>query len=90
MDFQLPVMSDSFHVSVLGFPVPENMGVAVGISLLSFLQTWIWGSSGLAAAILDVQLPVTSDSFHISVIGFPVPENMGVAVGISLLYCLQA
>ena len=58
------------------------MGVAVGISLLSFLQAEICGSSGLAAAILDFQLPVTPDSFRSRVIGFPVPENMGVAVEI--------
>ena len=66
------------------------MGVAVEIALLCCLQAEICGNSGLAAAILDFQLPVTSDSFHVSVIGFPVPENMGVDVGISLLCCLQA
>ena len=35
------------------------------------------------AAILDFQLPVTSYSIPIDAIGLPVPENMGVAFGIS-------
>ena len=48
------------------------------------------GSSGLAAAILDFRLPVTSDGVCNSAIVFLDPENMGVAVGIILLSCLQA
>ena len=42
MDFQLPVTSDSFRSRVIGFPVPENMSVAVAIFLLSLLQAEIW------------------------------------------------
>jgi len=47
-------------------------------------------SSGLAAAILEFRLPVTSDSIDVSVTGWPVPENMVVAVGIAFLYSIQA
>jgi len=45
--------------------------------------------SRLEAAILDLWLPVTSDSIPNSTVRFLAPENMGVAVGMSLLLCLQ-
>ena len=48
------------------------------------------GSSGLAAAILDFRLPVTSDGVCNGAVVFLDPENMGAAVGIILLSCLQA
>jgi hypothetical protein len=41
-------------------------------------------------AILDFRLPVTSYSIPIDAIGFPVPENMGVAFGISFLCATDA
>src|SRR5664279_635101 len=47
-------------------------------------------SYSLAAAILDFPLPVRSDSIGNGTIRKPDPENMGVAVGISLLSCLEA
>ena len=42
------------------------------------------------AAILDFRIPVTSYSIPIDAIGFPVPENMGVAFGISFLCVTDA
>ena len=53
MDFRLPVSSGTVPDSTVGEFVLENMGVAAGISLLSCLQTGIWVTSGLVAAILD-------------------------------------
>jgi len=47
------------------------------------------GTSGMQAAILDVQLPVRSRSISSSLIGLLNPENIGSAVRILLLSCLQ-
>ena len=44
---------DSIQSGTNAMPVLENMGVAVGISLLSCLQAEIWVTSGLVAAMLD-------------------------------------
>ena len=40
----------------------EIMGFAITISTVHSLQAYIWSTSGLAAAILDLLLPVTSDN----------------------------
>jgi hypothetical protein len=45
--------------------------------------------SSLAAANLDFRLPVRKDDIHISVIKFIEPNNIGVAVGITLLPHLE-
>ena len=42
------------------------------------------------AAILDYPLPVRLYSIRTSPIGMLDPKNIGVAVGISLIYCLEA
>ena len=42
------------------------------------------------AAIFKFPLPVTFDSIHNSAVDFLDPENMGVAIGISLLCILEA
>ena len=55
-DFLLLVTSDSFHVRVIGFLLSENMGVAVGISLLSCQQIETCGSSGLETCKLFCHL----------------------------------
>ena len=44
----------------------------------------------MAAAILKFRLPVSRRRLADSAIEFPDPENMGVAVGISLLSCIEA
>jgi len=46
-------------------------------------------TSGLAAAILDLTLPVRSDSIVGITVGLLDPENIGLAVGIALLLCMQ-
>jgi len=46
-------------------------------------------TSGLAAAILDLSLAVRSDSIVGITVGLLDPENIGLAVGIALLLCVQ-
>jgi len=46
-------------------------------------------TSGLAAAILDSSLPVRLDSIVDITVGLLNPENIGLAVGIALLSCVQ-
>jgi len=46
-------------------------------------------SSGLAAAILDLSLPVRSDTIIGITVGLLDPKNIGLAVGIALLSCVQ-
>jgi len=46
-------------------------------------------SSGLAATILVLSLPVKSDSIVGIIIGLGDPDNIGFAVGIALLLCVQ-
>ena len=70
------------------------MGIAVGISLLSCTEAEIYTLCHicfrLMAAIFDVRHTETSDSFHTCFSVFPDPENMGIAVGIALLSCIEA
>jgi len=47
------------------------------------------GTSGLLAAILNFQLPDRSHSISSNPIGLLDPENIGIAVRIVLLSCLQ-
>jgi len=46
-------------------------------------------TSGLGAAILDLTLPVRSDSIVGITVGLLDPENIGLAIGIALLLCVQ-
>jgi len=46
-------------------------------------------TSGLAATILDLSLPVRSDSMVGISVGLMDPKNIGLAVGIALLSCVQ-
>jgi len=46
-------------------------------------------TSGLAAAILDLSLPVCLDSIVGITVGLLDPKNIGLAVGIALLSCVQ-
>ena len=81
--------STSFFV----FPDPENMRIAVGISLLLCVRAEIYVSSCLLPVIIiifDFRHKLTSDSLPISLSMSPVLENTGVAVGISLLSCVRA
>jgi len=58
--------------------------------LQSCVQVEIWPStSGLAAAILDLSLLVRSDSIVGITVELLDPKNIGLAVGIALLSCVQ-
>jgi len=46
-------------------------------------------TSGLAAAILDLSLPVRSDSIVGITVRLLYPEKISLAVGIGLLLCVQ-
>jgi len=46
-------------------------------------------TSGLVAAILDFKLPVGSHSISRSLVGLLDPENIGIAIKIVLVSCLQ-
>jgi len=46
-------------------------------------------NSGLAAAIFNLSLSVRSDSIVGITVGLLDPENIGLAVGIALLSCVQ-
>jgi len=46
-------------------------------------------TSGLAAAILNLSLPVRLDNIVGITVGLLNPENSGLAVGIALLSCVQ-
>ena len=52
--------------------------------------SWDTSTSGLMAAILNLTLPVQLYSTLFSPVWLPVPQNMGLALGISLLSCSQA
>jgi len=44
LDFRLPVMSDNIVTRFFGMLDPENVGIAVGISLLSHMWAELrWG-----------------------------------------------
>jgi hypothetical protein len=62
--------------------------VLTAISML--YRSWDTGTSGLAAAILNFPLPVSRWILHNNVMKFPDPDNVGLAVGISLLSCIEA
>ena len=68
------------------------MGNAVGISLLSCKQANMCVISHLfrlLAAIFNLRLTLTSDSIRTNQVVLLDPENMGIAVGDSLLSSVQ-
>jgi len=92
-DFSLFRTSGILRSSLIGLSDLENMGIAVGISLLSCIEAEIYVISHL--------LPVNvSDLWFLhfpkwgiirsSLIVLPDLENMGIAVGILLLLCIEA
>ena len=60
--FWLPLTSHSVRIAVFEFLIIENMGIAVGILILSQLPPEICDSSGLSAAIFNLQLPVCQEA----------------------------
>ena len=70
---------------------PENIGEAVGISLISCLEApEIYVLEVLRPLSWIFPLPVWSHSNLTSPNGKLEPKNIGVAVGISLISCLEA
>ena len=71
--------SDSIPTSIFVFPDPENMGIAVEISLPSRIEAEIYVMSFLfriMAAIFDFRLTQTSESLSISLSVLPAFEKM--------------
>ena len=67
-------------------PTVARAMLAIG----SVLVSGIAGTPDLAAAILNLSLPVLTSSLSDSTIEFPESRKHGVAVGISLLPCIEA
>ena len=67
--------------SIVVKPDPENIGIAVGILLLSCIEAEIYLCRfyfQLMAAIFDFQHTRTSDIIPISLSVLPDPENVGL------------
>ena len=73
-------------------PQPENMGIAVGNSLLSCIRAELYVNVyfRLTAAIFYFRHTQTSDSVTTILSVLPDRENMGIVHGISLLQCIEA
>ena len=92
--FPLPVWSHSIRISPSGMLDFKNVGLAVGISVISCVLPCLEAE----IHVLEVwrppswifPLPVWSHSHVLSPNGKLDPENIGIAVGISLISCLEA
>ena len=67
---------------------PENIGIAVGISLISCLGAEIHAFEVKRPPSWIFPLPVQPYSILMSPNGKLDPESIGIAVGISLISCL--
>ena len=88
--FPFPVCSHSNLMSSNGKPDPENIGIAVEISLISCLGTEIQALEVWRQPFGIFPLPVWSHSISMSPNVKLYPKNIGIAVGISLISCLEA
>ena len=80
--------SDSISTCIAVLPDPENMDIAVGISLLSSIEDEIYVIANVIpvmAVVFDLPLTSMSASVHTSPTELLDPENVGIAFGISLL-----
>ena len=66
------------------------MGEAIGISSISFLGAEKHAIKVYRPPSWNFPLPVRSHSLLVSLIGKQDPENISIAVGISLISCLEA
>jgi hypothetical protein len=92
-DFQHTQTSDSISTSLSVLLDPENMGIALEFRCYHVYElryTLFPIYFRLMAAIFDFQHTQTSDSIPASLSVLPYPENMGIAVGISLLSYVSA
>ena len=88
--FAFPVRSHSILMSPDGKLDPENIGIAVGISLISCLEAEIHAFEVWRPPSWIFAFPVPSHSILMSPNGKLDPENIGIAVGFSLISCLEA
>ena len=88
--FLLPVWARGIRPSPIGKLDPKTMGVAVGIALIFNVQAEIHAFEVYRPLSWSFPLPVWSHSILMSPIGKLDPENIGMAVGISLTSCLEA
>jgi len=90
LDLLLPVRSDSIIGITVWLLYPENIRLAVGIALPSYVQnSGDMNTSGVATDILDFSLPVRSDSIVCTTVGLLDPRSIGLAVWIALLSYVQ-
>ena len=82
--FPFPVCSHSILMSRNGELDPENIGIAVGISLISCLEAEIHAFEVFWPPSWIFLFPVWSHSILMSHNVKLDPENIGIAVGISL------
>ena len=68
----------------------ENIGIAVEISLMSRLEAEIHAFEVWRPPSWIFPIPVWSHSLLVCPNGKLDPENIGIAVGISLISCLEA
>ena len=86
-DLSLPVTSDSIENMGMSSELNDfgNLEAAIGMSTIYCPQVHVQCTSDLAAAMLDLSLPVTSDS-NDSMTGMSTEfnnlENIGVVFGI--------
>ena len=83
--FPLPVWSHSHVMSPNGKLDPENIGIAVGISLISRLRAEIHALEVKRPPSWIFPLPVSSPSIRISPSGMLDLKNVGFAVRISVI-----
>ena len=88
--FLLPVWACGIRPSPVRKLDSKNMGAAVGIALISCVQAEIHAFEVYRLPSWIFPLPVWSHCSLVSPIGKLGPENIGIAVGISLISCLEA
>ena len=88
--FLLLVRSHSILMSPNGKLDPKNIGIAVGISLISCLKAEIHAFEVQRPPSWIFLLPVWSHSLLMSPNGKLDPKNIGITVKISLISCLEA
>jgi len=84
-DFSLMRTSVSLRTGLVVSLYLENIGIAVGISLLSRIETELRFISFFSAAILDFWLPVSSDSVSDGAIEKFTLEIIGIDTGVVFL-----
>ena len=92
-DLVVTRMSESVHTSSVVLLDPGNVGVACRISLLSCIEAEILRyficTSG-NGAIFNWPLTPMSESVHTIIAVMLDPYNLDLAIGVSLLSCIEA